>query len=34
MLESDADERIVFDEVQIGRGVWPLAQHGFVVVTP
>ncbi len=25
---------IVFDEVQIGRGLRPIAQHGFVVVTP
>lgn len=28
------DEEVVFDEVQIGRGLRPLAQHGFVVVTP
>lgn len=34
MPEADANERIVFDEVQIGRLFWPLAQHGFVVVTP
>lgn len=32
--EPDAEGRIVFDEVQIGRRFWPLAQHGFVVVTP
>lgn len=33
-MSDPADERIVFDQVQIGRGFWPLAQHGFVVVTP
>ncbi|MGH7867794.1 MAG: hypothetical protein ACREP9_09250 [Candidatus Dormibacteraceae bacterium] len=25
---------IVFDEVQIGRGIRPVAQHGFVVISP
>lgn len=36
MAQADS-ERIVFDEVQIGSGflgMRPLAQHGFVVVTP
>ncbi|MBF4161614.1 hypothetical protein [Nocardioides acrostichi] len=30
---NDADS-IVFDQVQIGRGLKPVAQHGFVVLTP
>lgn len=28
------NEQIIFHEVQIGRGLVPLAQHGYVVVTP
>lgn len=26
------DEGYIFDQCQIGRGFWPLAQHGYVVV--
>lgn len=34
MTISMDNEQVVFDEVQIGCGLRPLAQHGFVVVTP
>lgn len=37
MTDAQAEPRIVFDECQIGGGflaMRPLAQHGFVVVTP
>lgn len=33
-MSGAESEQIVFDEVQIGRRMWPLAQHGFIVVTP